>query len=220
MFNHDFTGFNKEGIQFLSNLSQNNNKLWFDQNKQIFKNKLESPAKAFLSAIITELDISFNLKVEGKIFRIYRDIRFSKDKTPYNSHLRMSFTIPGKKAGPALMLSIEHNKNLILGCGIFEFSKEDKDTYREFITNDKAAFEFDKIIEDIKTNKYKIDIPSYKKIPAGYDESHPRANMLKAKGITIWQKCSLPNEFYNKKAVEYCINTFQTILPLFRWLDF
>ena len=194
----DFTGFNKEGIQFLSDLFQNNNKLWFDQNKLTFKNKLELPSKAFLSAMIEKLDTICDLKLEGKIFRIYRDVRFSKDKTPYNTHLRMSFTIPGKKSSPALMLSIEHNKNLVLGCGIFEFSKEDKDTYREFITDDKMAFEFDKIIEDIKNNKYKIDIPSYKKIPAGYDESHPRANMLKAKGITIWQECWLcPNDCVN-----------------------
>lgn len=220
MLTPDFIGFNKEGIQFLSDLFQNNNKLWFDQNKLTFKNKLELPSKAFLSAMIEKLDTICDLKLEGEIFRIYRDVRFSKDKTPYTTHLRMSFTVPGKKTGPALMLSIEHNKNLILGCGTFEFSKEDKDTYREFIINDKTASEFDKIIEDIKTNKYKIDIPSYKKIPAGYNESHPKADMLKAKGITIWQECSLPNEFYSKKAIGHCADTFQKMLPLFRWLNF
>ena len=220
MLTPDFIGFNKEGIQFLSDLFQNNNKLWFDQNKQTFKNKLELPSKAFLSAMIEKLDTICDLKLEGKIFRIYRDVRFSKDKTPYNTHLRMSFTSPGKKTGSALMLSIEHNKNLILGCGIFEFSKEDKDTYREFITDDKMASEFDKIIEDIKNNKYKIDIPSYKKIPAGYNEPHPKADMLKAKGITIWQECYLPDEFYSKKAIGYCTDTFQKMLPLFHWLDF
>ncbi len=218
--NTKFSGFTPDSINFLANLYQNNNKAWFNQNKQLFKNHLESPAQKFLETINTELANIYGLELTAKLFRIYRDIRFSKDKTPYNTHLRMSFSAKNKINGPALMLSIEHDSKLILGCGIFEFSKEDKKTYRERIADIKIGAELETIIQQIQTYDYKIDIPVYKKIPSGYEASHPMAEFLKAKGVTIWQEPPLPKEIYSDAAVQYCIKKFEQMLPLFHWLNF
>jgi len=78
--------FNQNTLQFLKDLPINNNKEWFNANKEIYKKEVETPFKTFIFDLIIELQSSIpNLSVESKdcVFRIYKDVRFSKDKTPY-----------------------------------------------------------------------------------------------------------------------------------------
>ena len=80
--NTPFQGFPKEGITFLKNLKRNNNRDWFQEHKKLYKTSLEEPAKAFLEEMSDVLESLSGNPMTGKIFRIYRDVRFSNDKTP------------------------------------------------------------------------------------------------------------------------------------------
>lgn len=84
-----FSGFPPETFAFLADLARNNNKPWFDRNKDRYKEYVEAPAHAFMDALEWELEEKFPDigKTHGKLFRIYRDTRFSKDKTPYKTHI-------------------------------------------------------------------------------------------------------------------------------------
>jgi uncharacterized protein (TIGR02453 family) len=116
---YEFSGFNRSGLQFLDELSKNNNKEWFENNKSVFKDILEPISKSFVNSLIILLEEQLNKTFKGKLFCIYRDVRFSKDKTPYNPHIRIAFSLPEKTTGPTFMLSLEANQTLIIGCVIW-----------------------------------------------------------------------------------------------------
>jgi uncharacterized protein (TIGR02453 family) len=87
-----FEGFPEETVTFLSDLAKNNKKTWFDAHKNDYERFLVWPARAFTEAIGERLitvvpGIIAEPRINGSIFRIYRDTRFSKDKTPYKTHL-------------------------------------------------------------------------------------------------------------------------------------
>ena len=216
----DFNGFNKEGLIFLEKLSQNNNRDWFESNKSLFKDVLEPDAKHFTLALKNSLEKLINKPIKSKIFRIYRDVRFSKDKTPYNPHIRIAFYIEENPNGPAFMLSLEPNQSLIMGCGIFEFSKSDIDIYRKNIITSSKRQKLDKILQDIKNNQYRIDMPSYKKVPREYIDKYPQEELLKAKGLTVWKESNLPKELFSKDAIEFSLAQYKQMLPLHDCFNF
>lgn len=102
-----FSGFPEEGIQFLADLDVNNNRDWFQANKKLFQERLQIPAQQFVAALgVRLLKISAGIRYDtrtngsGSLMRIYRDTRFSKDKTPYKTNISMAFWEgPGKKIG-------------------------------------------------------------------------------------------------------------------------
>lgn len=90
-----FQGFPKETFAFLSDLSSNNRKAWFDANRDRFRRVVEQPVQDFVSVMCSWLTHAFrDIKhLAAKIFRIHRDIRFSKDKTPYKTHIGIRFVL-------------------------------------------------------------------------------------------------------------------------------
>jgi uncharacterized protein (TIGR02453 family) len=86
-----FSGFPKAGIKFLKDLEKNNSRDWFSDNKKLYEEVLKAPAEIFLTELQQALEKKLGGEVVPKLFRIHRDVRFSKDKTPYNAHVRMAF---------------------------------------------------------------------------------------------------------------------------------
>jgi len=86
-----FVGFPKPGIKFLKDLQKNNDREWFATHKKTYEQELKAPAEAFLAGLQGQLETMLRAPVTAKLFRIHRDVRFSKDKTPYNTHVRMAF---------------------------------------------------------------------------------------------------------------------------------
>jgi len=86
-----FSGFPKAGVKFLKDLEKNNSRDWFTGNKKIYEEVLKVPAEMFLAEVQQGLEKKLGGEVVAKLFRIHRDVRFSKDKTPYNTHVRMAF---------------------------------------------------------------------------------------------------------------------------------
>ena len=133
-----FQGFPKETFSFLSELSSNNRKAWFDANKDRFRRLVEHPVQDFVSAMCTRLIHEFrDIKhVEGKVFRIHRDIRFSQDKTPYKTHIGIRFSEDALKtcAAPFFYVQLESEK-LLFATGQKEFEGNTLDSYRAAVTN-------------------------------------------------------------------------------------
>jgi uncharacterized protein (TIGR02453 family) len=94
------TYFNTEFIRFFKNLAKNNNKEWFDTNRKIYEKEIKKPFTAFVDEMISrirEYEPEINIKPSDAIMRINKDIRFSKDKTPYNTHVAANISVYGKK---------------------------------------------------------------------------------------------------------------------------
>jgi len=218
-----FAGFPKESLVFLKNLKRNNNRDWFQENKSIYKSMVDEPAHSFLEGITGKLTKLSGEPMSGKVFRIYRDVRFSKDKTPYNAHIRMSFVRQGankKTCGEAPMFSISIEPDrLLLGLGYFEFSKNLLLPYQNAVANDTTGKALEKIMVKMNKMGFEFEGDEYKRVPSGFDKEHPRSDLLRRKGLSLWSERSIPKELYSSKAIDFCIKKYREMFPLYKWLQ-
>jgi hypothetical protein len=124
-----FQGFPRETIRFLRDLSRNNEKAWFDAHREDYQEHYVGPALAFIASIGPRLQkispsVTYEPKVNGSLFRINRDVRFSKDKRPYKDHLDLWFWHGDKRGweSPGFFFRLLPDR-LILGAGMHRFEK-------------------------------------------------------------------------------------------------
>ena len=119
-----FPGYTPAALKFLKSLKTHNNRDWFQENKKTYEAEIKDPTKIFAAEMADALEKLTGDAQKSKVFRINRDIRFSKDKTPYNTHVHISW-MPQTPAGvaPAFMFGLGTDY-LTLGCGVFEFDKD------------------------------------------------------------------------------------------------
>lgn len=135
---------NAEFLQFLYELSQNNNRDWFEKNKKRYETTVKKPFEAFVGEIIQGLksfEPEFQIQAKDCIHRIYRDTRFSADKTPYKTHVSAVFTQRGRHTmdQPGYYLQLGFG-SLMLGGGAYFLDKEPLMKVRTAIAQDSEAF--------------------------------------------------------------------------------
>ena len=177
-----FSGFPKETLQFYADLKDNNYRDWFNERKDYYQEFVLKPAQAFVVAFGERLKgisdgITYDTRTNGRgsILRIHRDIRFSKDKTPYNTRLRFRFSEGvGEKGGyPGFFFGMDETGGHLLG-GLWKFAKPTLDSYREAVANDKSGTSLAKLVEELKAQPgFEIGGEHYKRVPRDYDENHP-----------------------------------------------
>lgn len=223
-----FSGFPKEGIQFLTDLADNNNREWFQANKTLFQEKLQKPAQQFvvtlgmrLQEISNGLQYDTRINGSGSLMRIYRDTRFSKDKTPYKTNISMSFWEgAGKKmANPGFFIRFEPGGGGIY-VGQHVFDKVKLKAYREAVVDEEMGSELEEALAKVKASgDYEVGGEHYKRVPRGYDADHPRANYLKYNGL--WALNTNPftkSDLYTPELVDICFAHCLQMDPIQRWL--
>ncbi len=224
--NQLFTGFPNEAVQFFAQLAENNNKTWFDAHKPDYEKYVLAPARDFVVALGECLrNLSPNVvadpRMNKSIFRIYRDVRFSKDKSPYKTHLGLWFptgTSGGKFENPGYYFHLEPG-NLMLGVGIHTFSKPLLKAYRDAVVNPELGPELAEINARVLKKGYEIGIKTYKRVPQGYDPDHEYADLLLCSGLTAGLDQEIPAELHTPELVEFCFCRFQDMAPIVYWLQ-
>lgn len=206
----------KEAIQFSNDLRENNNTPWMHANKARYEN-YKKDYHFFINSLLTEmkkLDPSLEpLEVKNCTFRINRDIRFSKDKTPYKTHIATWFsTNKIRKNSPGYYVHFEEGKSFIAG-GIWGPEPEDVKKIRKEI----AFFyeDLDKIISNPDFKKEFVEITRdenflLKNVPKGYDSNHPAAEHLKLKSFTCSQR--IEDNLFSKK--EFSVTIAKKLIAL------
>jgi uncharacterized protein (TIGR02453 family) len=220
-----FNGFPKKAIQFYQDLTQNNDKLWFEQNRKIFDDLIMKPAQAFVVELGELLEsIAPNIVADPRrdksIFRIHRDTRFSEDKSPFKTHLAIFlWEGPRKKlenSGFYLQIS---PTSLMLAAGLYIFPTTLLDVYREAVIHPRQGNKLMKAIEQVKQHSdYKIGGEHYKKTPRGYDSDHPNAKLLLRNGIYAYLEDSHPRELHSAGFVDFCFEHFKNMAPIHQWI--
>jgi len=220
-----FNGFTKETIDFFTQLKKNNNKVWFDEHKRDYDTFVMSPSREFVVTMGERLetlspDIHADPRVNKSIFRIYRDIRFSKDKTPYKSHLAMWWW---EGDGPRMDCSGYYfhlePPTLMMGIGIYMFPKHVMQTYRDSVVDPVYGAALKDALKEVsKQDKYSIGGKHYKRVPRGYDPEHENVELLLYNGIHVGYETSIPDSFYSADLVEYCFQAYQDFYPIHEWL--
>ncbi|GGG44792.1 TIGR02453 family protein [Croceivirga lutea] len=168
----------KEIFEFLKELNQNNNREWFNENKSRFKT-IQADVKEFYNAVRLDLDKHDAIE-KTKLFRIYRDVRFSKDKTPYKPHFAGSFSRLGAALRGGYYVRIKPGETFI-ATGFWGPEKEDLLRIRKEWELDTSE------LEAIITNKAFKDIwgemqgDELKTAPKGFDKTHENIALIRKK---------------------------------------
>lgn len=208
-------------IKYLNNLKKNNNKLWFEENRKQYEN-----AKADFQTIVEELINSIskfdapigNLLAKQCVFRINRDIRFSKDKTPYKTNLAAHFNKGTKKAVNAgYYFHLEPDKNMLAG-GIWMPDSASLAKIRQEID-----YNYSHWLKIVKNSQFKKYFPeginsdeSLVRPPKGYSEENPAIYYLKMKSFIV-SAAFTDDQVQDKSLIKEVSNTFKAMKPL---LDF
>lgn len=202
----------RSSLQFLIDLKENNNRDWFADHKSNFVTAQDN-AKALYGAVRKGLEQHDEIE-RFKLFRIYRDVRFSKDKTPYKAHFAGSYARLGKELRGGYYLRIRPGESFLAG-GFWEPNKEDLLRIRKEIEQD--ASEIRAILKDDNYMKYfggKFEGAELKSAPRGFDKEHKDIDLLRKKGFIAVRKFS-DAEVLAPNFLEEVTESFKALRPFF-----
>ena len=205
----------KNTISFLKELKLNNNREWFNENKDRF-NTIRSQVKIFAQEVNDSLNVSDNIE-KIKIFRIYRDLRFSKDKTPYKKNIGMAFhrAKPELRGGYYLEISADES---FIAVGFWNPNKEDLLRIRKEIEIDGQEFKRiinQKIIKDIWGDLRGDEV---KTSPKGFNSDHEYIDLIKKKQFIFIKKLK-EKDILDEKFQKELVNYFESIRPFFDYMS-
>jgi uncharacterized protein (TIGR02453 family) len=220
-----FSGFTKETLRFYTALRKNNNRAWFEANRETYERHVMTPAKLFVTAMGERLrtvipGIVAVPKVNKSIFRVNRDTRFSLDPSPYKTNLGLYFWDGARSrmesAGNYVGLE---PPDIMLGGGMYVIPDSLLGRYRKAVVDPRRGAEIAKIVAALRRIPgCTVEGSHYKRVPAGFDPGHPNAELLKHKGLYASFEMKVPDEFFSAGFVEYCYERFAPAAPLHRWL--
>ena len=199
-----FSGWPEEALDFYDGLMADNSKPYWTEHRATYDQKILGP----MTELTEELAAEFG---EPKIFRPYRDVRFSADKTPYKTHIGATLGHAGY-----IQLSAE---GLGAGAGMWEMNPEQLARYREAVADDGRGVDLEQVIAVIE----KADITVHghgalKSAPRGYPVDHPRVALLRYKGVTAWKQWPVERWLESAEAKDHVVSFLRTTQPLCSWL--
>ncbi len=206
----------KEALEFLKKLENNNNRDWFNNNKTEFK-IIEKNTKAYYNKVLENLNTHDSID-KLKLFRIYRDVRFSKNKLPYKTHFGGAFHRTKPKLRGGYYLHIQPNNESFIATGFWEPNASD-------LMRIRKEFEIDdsEIREIINNKKLKTTWGGFvgdevKTAPKGFSKDHKAIDLIKKKQYIFVKKFTdetvLDGDFLNT-----INNAFKTIRPYFDYMS-
>ena len=222
-----FNGFPHELVSFYQELSSNNDRAWFEQNKDRYERHVLKPATLFVEAMGERLRlISPRIVADrrtngaGSIFRIYRDTRFSKDKTPFKTFLGIFFWegSRSKMENSGFYFHLEPTQLMLYG-GIYEFTRPMLNTYRDAVVHPERGLALRHAVQQVlAVGRCEIGGRHYQKVPAGYDPSHPNAEYLLYNSLYASTGGDLPGQVFSADLLDYCLDRFTDMAPLHQWI--
>jgi len=218
-----FSGFPPGAATFLEELRKHNEKPWFEAHRSQYEEDLIEPARAFAEAMAARLDglvAADGRPMRGSLFRIYRDVRFSKDKTPYKTHLGIAFVPEGRpKESPGFYFQLEPAQ-LFLGAGMHAFPKEVLAAFRDAAVDSVEGPRLREAIDAVTASgPYEVWGQSYKKVPRGYDPAHQNADLLLYGGLFAGLAAPLPPELSSAALLDFCEAHYRAVLPVQSWAE-
>jgi len=205
--------FEKSTFQFLEDLKVNNDRDWFSEHKPTYE-KAKENAKEVFTAIHHKLQNHDEIE-KSKMMRIYRDVRFSNDKTPYKAHFANSYSRLGKELRGGYFLRIRPGESFLAG-GFWEPSKDDLFRIRKEIEQD--ASEIRAILDHAAYKKHFggtfESFSELKTAPRGFDKEHPDVDLLRKKGF-IATKNFTDAEVLSPDFIDKVDETYKALRPFF-----
>ena len=218
-----FDGFPREGIDFLKSLKRNNNRPWFEKHKPDYESFVKLPVQSLIVALRPHFERfapEFDVNPKRSIFRIYRDVRFSKDKTPYKTHAAAHFVLRGKPKGvegSGYYLHIEPGE-VFIGGGIYMPDNDQLKKIRSAIADHSDQFLSIVHLPKFKKTFGKLEGEKLQRVPKGYEPDHAMAEWLKHKQFFVWIEWP-ESKCLKDKFVAEVAEVYKAATPLVRFLN-
>ncbi|HEY4016697.1 MAG TPA: DUF2461 domain-containing protein [Polyangiaceae bacterium] len=222
-----FEGFADGDGKFFKALSKHNDREWFQSHKAEFEAGWNAPMRSLLTDVRAAIDGAYPHADLGepKVFRIFRDVRFSKDKSPYKTHI--GGYIPMRRAAktatdlPMALYFHVGQKEVFGAAGHYMMEPESLARFRAAVADAVRGAELERILTKLEKKGFTSDSHErLKRIPKGFDPDHPRAEVLKRKGLVVsfpaLPRALLPTPKLTKWLAREC----KTAAPLVEWLLF
>lgn len=210
-----FRGFPEAGIQYLVDLAANNDREWFAANKAILESQLLAPARLLCQELEAFLGVLTGTEYTTRLYRMHRDLRFSADKTPYNTHLHISFL--GPPGTCAWHLGID-TKSVSVGAGTFEFTQEQVQAFRTLIASGSGAAIWESLMQLVSSGAL-LNEPELKRVPSGYPADQSFSDLFRRKGLSAWIDMGAPVEATRPDFARRCQDAFRTLGPVADVID-
>ncbi|RLA71122.1 MAG: DUF2461 domain-containing protein [Epsilonproteobacteria bacterium] len=219
-----FDGFPKELLTFLKTLRENNNKEWFEAHRHEYESLLLEPSRAFVVEMGEHLQalvptVNAIPKINGSLFRIYRDIRFSKDKTPIKSRIGVIFWQGSGKRMQSSSFYLHFSPDeLFFAVGIRNFSQSMRDTYREYIKVEQHRKDLHKILTLLRKKGYLIPEAHYKRYPKGFSHESPFSELSLLGGIYAFKVFKPKVYLFSEDLIHKAYEVYEDMFDLQQWV--
>lgn len=202
-----FTGFPAAGPAFYADLEENNTKDWWSEHQDVYERAVRAPMAALLDALSAEFG-------PGKVFRPYRDVRFSRDKSPYKT-AQGGFVQTAEGTGYYVHLDAD---GLAIGAGWHTATSAQVERFRAAVDAPAAGSSLETIIGSLRGAGYAVEGDRLKTVPRGYAKDHPRAELLRHKSLTAGKTFGTPGWLESAAALEHVHGSWAELRPLVQWL--
>ena len=199
-----FRGWPAEAIEFFEGLEADNSKAYWMDHKTVYERCVKAPMDELLAELAPEFGA-------GRVFRPYRDVRFSKDKAPYKTNI-------AAMAGGVGYVSLSAD-GLGVGSGMYMMAPDQLERYRRAVDGDTTGEALEAIVTSIRDKGHDCGPhDALKTAPRGYAKDHPRIELLRAKGLTVWHQWPPAAWFGTKKVKDRVVEVIHDAAPLNEWL--
>ena len=213
-----FIGMPDEGLAFLEDLEERNTKEFFDANKAVFKEQVQAPFAALVEAAADRLRGEVPDIGAPKLFRIYRDLRFSKDKTPYKTS--MSASVPSRPPqegdGPGVGTGFYVN---VGPSGLYHPSREDLARVRAAVADQELGPELEAILRRAADKGLEPYLDPLQRMPRDWPADHPRAGLLKARSLVLNRQHERAPWLSTAELLDHLLADWKAMIPFNRWLE-
>jgi len=218
-----FSTFPAGTLPFLTELESNNTKAWFDANRMLYHELVLEPSRAFVEEMgehIVALVPTINAvaKVNGSLFRIYRDQRFHSDEPPLKTHIGIVFWQGrGKRMQSSAFYMHFDAKHMMIAAGIRRFKPALLAAYRKYIASEKQRAALNGILVSLEAKGYKMPDRRYKRYPEGFDAAMPYAELSLFDAMYAYTEADA-SLITDKGLIDTLYMHFEAMLPLQQWV--
>jgi uncharacterized protein (TIGR02453 family) len=212
-----------EGLAFLEDLEERNTKEFFDAHKRLFKEQVEAPFTALAEAAAARLRRSAPTLGQPKIFRIYRDLRFARDKTPYKTS--MSASVPSRPAtdeGPGVATGFYVNvgpAGLYTASGLYHPGRPELERVRAAIAGPDMGPELETILRRAAAKGLAPWLDPLQRMPRPWPADHPRAGLLKARSLVLNRQHERASWLQTAELLDHLVADWKAMTLFNRWLE-
>jgi uncharacterized protein (TIGR02453 family) len=200
-----FSGWPSEAIDFYEGLEADNSKTYWNENKLVYESDVLRP----MTELLADLSPEFGA---GRVYRPYRDVRFSTDKAPYKTTIAASLELGGYIQLSAAGLGV--------GSGMWMMAPDQLERYRQAVSVESTGQALTELLSDIRAAGIEADGHDVlKTAPRGYPKDHPRIELLRNKGLVAWKQWPAGAWLGKAGAKTRIVDFLRTSRPLNAWLD-